>query len=413
MRLLPLHRRLGLLVLAMCLAWLLIARGYADYLARVAPERALALNADQPVALLRHAEEALADSRFEDAQALALQALRKQPFEGKSLRILGAVAESRGDRVRALALMKLAVAMTPRESAAQFWLAINALADKDIDGALLRFDRLLRFEPEVQVQVFPILALIAASPNGVGPISRYLAADAPWRSGFVGRLVRESESSAALSRLFNAIRAAGGQVQPSEIDQFAARLFARREWPRLRRLVAQMDGEQPALLHDGGFDGKGALPLLGWKLAKVPGVDLQIAAADGANPALRLVFLDRRVPFQHVSQSLLLLPGSYTLSGRARSTNLQTALGLSWIVRCVDNNAVIATSARLLGTHDWHPFEVAFEVPEQLCGGQTLTLVLAARIAAEQHAVGEAWFDDLVIKKSTAKDPADVRTARP
>ncbi|HWS25158.1 MAG TPA: hypothetical protein VN259_01165, partial [Xanthomonadales bacterium] len=322
MRLSPLHRRLGLLALAVCLGWLLVARGYADYLARVAPDRALALNADQPVALMRQAEKALADSRLDDAQTLALRALRAQPFEGRSLRILGAVAESRGDRARALALMDMAVATTPRESAAQFWLAINALADKDVNGALLRFDRLLRFEPEVQGDVFPILALIAVSPNGVGPISRYLAADTPWRAAFVGRLVRDTESSAAVSRLFNAIRDAGGHVRQDEIDQFAARLFARREWPRLRRLVAQLDGEQPALLRDGGFDGNGPLSLLGWSLTKVPGVDLKIAAENGANPALRLVFLDRRVPFQHVSQSLLLLPGSYTLSGRARSTNL-------------------------------------------------------------------------------------------
>ncbi len=398
----------GLLALALSLAWLL-SRGYADFLARPAPDRALALNASQPVALVHAAERALADRRFDDAEALASRALLTQPYEGTALRLLGAVAESRGDRTRALALMQWAVATTPRESSAQFWLAIHAAANQDIDAALLRLDRLLRFEPESQDDVFPFLALIAANPIGALPIARHLAVDPPWRAQFVSRLIRETENSADLSRLFRAIGASGGRVSNQELDQFAARLFARHEWPRLRRLIARLDAGGPQLLHDGGFDGGNPLALLGWTVTKIPGVDIQIGAAvqGETNRALRLVFLDRRVPFRNVAQSLLLEPGTYVLSGRARSLNLRTALGLGWVLSCVEGNATIAESGRLLGSHDWHPFELAFVVPEERCGGQTLTLVLAARIAAEQQVVGEAWFDDLAIRRlpPTTQEP--------
>lgn len=396
-------RRLGLLVIALSLAWLLLLRGYADYLARPAPDRALALNSGQPVALMLSAERALSEGRLDQAQALSMAALSAQPFEGTALRILGAVAELRGDRSRAMALMQKAVATTPRESAAQFWLAINALADKDIDAALQRLDRLLRFEPQVQKQVFPILSVIAVNPIGAGPISRYLASNAPWRPEFVARLISAAESSAALSRLFRAIQAAGGTIAQTELDLFASRLFARQEWPRLRRLLSDMDPGGHSLLRDGGFDGKGRGPFLGWTIRRVGGVDiLPAAAVQGENRALRIVFLDRRVPFRHVSQSLLLEPGSYKLNGRARSIDLRTALGLNWVLGCVESGAVIAQSERLLGTHDWHSFEVGFVVPDEKCGGQVLTLVLAARIAAEQQAVGEAWFDDLAITRNPA-----------
>lgn len=410
----PMYRRLGLLAIALSLSWLVLLRGYADYLARPAPDRALALNAGQPEALVWSAEQALTSGRFDDAHVLAARALGEQPFEGKAMRILGAVAQARGDRTRALALMRMAVATTPRESAAQFWLAINALADKDIEAALSRLDRLLRFEPVVQDQVFPILALIAGSPEGAGPISRILAGGAPWRGEFLGRLIRDAESSADLSRLFKAIREAGGQISPGELDQFASRLFTRREWPRLRRLAAQLEVGEPILLHDGSFDGNSSLSWLGWRVTKVPGVDIQLSAVREGNAALRLVFLDRRVPFRNVSQSLLLKTGSYRLSGRARSVDLRTALGLVWVLSCAENNAVIAESARLLGTRDWHPFELAFEVPEEQCGGQILTLVLAARIAAEQQVAGEAWFDDLAIRSApSASGDSPVNSAGP
>ena len=401
-------RRLVLPALALSLIWLLLMRGYADYLARPAPDRALALNPGQPVALVLKAEQALAESRLDEAETLAVRALSRQPFEGTALRILGAVAEQRGDRSRAMAFMRLAVATTPRESAAQFWLAINALIDKDLDGAMQRLDRLLRFEPATYRDVFPILATIALNPIGVEPLSIYLAADAPWRAGFMSGLVAEADSSADVARLFRAIAKAGGQISESELDLLANRLLSRREWPRLRKLMLLRAPESATrLLQDGGFDGTGHGPMLGWSVGKVQGADVLMAApADAGNRSLRLLFLDRRVPFRHVSQILLLQPGHYQLSGRARLADLRAALGLGWNLSCIESNAPLGKSERLLGSSDWREFSFDFVVPEANCGAQLLQLVLDARIAAEQQVAGEAWFDDLQIQRLEQPAPA-------
>lgn len=394
-------RWLVLTALALSLVWLLLMRGYADYLARPAPDRALALNAGQPVALVLKAEQALAETRLDEAETLAIRALSRQPFEGTALRILGAVAEQRGDRSRAMALMRLAVATTPRESAAQFWLAINALIDKDLDGALQRLDRLLRFEPATYRDVFPILATIALNPIGVDPLSTYLAADAPWRAGFLSGLVAQADSSADVARLFRAIAKAGGQISEAELDSLANRLLTRRDWPRLRKLMlARAPDSTTRLLQDGGFDGAMRGPILGWSVGKVPGADVLMAEpSDDGNRALRLLFHDRRVPFRHVSQILLLRPGRYQLSGRARLDNLRAALGLGWNLGCIESNASLGKSERLLGSSNWREFSFAFVVPEADCGAQLLQLVLDARIAAEQQVAGEAWFDDMQIQR--------------
>jgi tetratricopeptide (TPR) repeat protein len=400
-------RLIGLVVLSVALVWLL-ARGYADYLARPAPERALSLNSGQPEALILSAQGALGTGDLDVAVAMASRAVAAHPFEGRALRLLGAVAEQHGDRDRAHALMRLAVATAPRDSAAQFWLAINALIDKDLDGALQRLDRLLRFEPGTYRDVFPILATIALNPIGVDPLSTYLAADVPWRPGLMGGLVAEAASSTDVARLYRAIVKAGGEISEGELDLLANRLLTRREWPQLRKLIlARAPDSATRLLHDGEFDGVGRGPLLGWSVGKVPGADVLMATpADAGNRALRLVFHDRRVPFRHVSQTLLLQPGQYQFSGRTRLEDLRTALGLGWNLTCIESNASLGKSERLLGSSGWRDFSFAFVVPEANCGAQLLQLVLDARIAAEQQVAGAAWFDDLKIQRLDQPDPA-------
>lgn len=390
-------RRTCLIALALSLGWLVLFRGYADYLARTDPGRALTFNPDQPEALLWRAQRALLDHRTEAAETAAQRALYWQPLEGRAIRILGAVAESSGDRGQALALMKLAASTTPRDVTAQFWLAINALADNDTDGALQRLDRLLRFEPQLQNDAFPILGTIATNPVGAQVIASHLASNPPWRAEFMHLLLLQAGAAADISRLFRAIESHGGQVSETETAQFTSRLLAQQDWPRLRRWIRRTAGGDTALVHDGGFDGRGRGPFLGWSLEKVPGADVLIASyAEGAR-GLRLVFHNRRVPFQHVSQWLLLSPGSYHLSGRVRLIKLATALGLTWTLSCAGTGTVLGKSERLLGDSDWRAFDFAFAVPVADCGAQMLRLGLDARISAEQQIVGEAWFDDLAI----------------
>jgi hypothetical protein len=222
-------------------------------------------------------------------------------------------------------------------------------------------------------------------------------------------VISGADSDAALSRLFRAIEAAGGKLTASELDRLAGRLMARRDWNRLRRLIAIMAPDEPTdLLRDGGFDGVGRGPLLGWAIGpRLPGADVLMAAADeSGNRTLYLAFHDRRVPFRQVSQVLLLPPGRYQLSGRARLQELRTANGLGWNLSCVGSSALLGKSERMLGNRDWREFKFSFDVPQADCGAQLLQLVLDARIAAEQHIVGKAWFDDFSIEALPA--PAEV-----
>ena len=402
-------RVFGLVTVSLFLAWLVGIRGYADYLAGPAPERALALNSTQPEALLAKAELALVARRYADAERLASLALRAAPMSGPALRVLGAVAEVHGDSHKAMALIEQAVATTPRDTAGQFWLAINALANRDLPGCLQRLDRLLRIEPEVARDAFPVLATIAVSPAGVADMAKVLAPDPPWRAGFMSDLIAQAPSVIDVLRLFRGITAAGGSVMALESDRLAARMSAAGDWRRLRKLIAETAGSVAAseLIHDGAFDGRGRGPLLGWDIGRVSGADALIGddPQRAGNRVLHLAFYGRRVPFRHVSQLLLLRPGRYQLSGRVRLSGLETSQGLVWTVSCARGATRLGNSEKLRGSSEWRSFSIQFEVPAtDDCGGQDLRLLLDARIAAEQQVVGEAWFDDFTLDSAAVED---------
>jgi len=296
--------------------------------------------------------------------------------------------------------MRAAAVAAPRDVPAQFWLALNALADRDLNDALQRFDRLLRFQPELADDVFPILATIALNPVGSRALAKWLAVEPDWRPDFVRRLILESPSNADINRLLRAISSAGGAVQQYELEAMAARLLRTRDWPALRKLVANAatDGSNSTLLYDGGFDGIASNAMRGWQITRIPGADSLISPEAGVdNKALRLVFYDRRVAFQNVSQILLLLPGDYRLSGRARLLDLRAAQGLVWSLTCAESETPIGKTERFVGSNDWRTFELNFSVGAD-CGAQHLRLVLDARIAAEQQVSGEIWFDDLSLE---------------
>lgn len=392
--------------------WLVVFRGYADYLARPLPGRALALDSNQPEALVRSAEGALRGGDSGQAEAYARQALRRHPLEGRALRVLGAVSELRGDRKAARAWIEAAAAATPRDSATQFWLAINALADRDLASGLVKLDRLVRFEPELQQDVFPILATIATNPVGAPAIARYLAANPPWRERFVAALIGQAVAVEDLLRLFREIEKAGGALTGPEFDGIAQRLWTSGDWRRLQALLARSGASAaPGMaVRDGGFDGSGRGPFLGWIIRRIPGSDTWIGIEVDGERMLHVRFHDRRVPYANVQQALMLPPGRYQLSARARLMDLRAARGLRWVLGCAGAAEPIARTELLQGSSDWRPVTAHFEVPAGDCGGQWLRLELEARIAAEQQIAGDAWFDDLEIRPEP--DPAATAASR-
>jgi hypothetical protein len=389
-----------LLVLACAGLWLIVVPGYGDYLARFDPARSLAWSSGQPDAHLLLAERKLVDGDWEAAQAHAQASLAAAPLQGRALRVLGATRELEGNRDSARRLIEMAATVAPRDIPAQYWLAMNDLRDRDLDAALARFDRLLRMEPEASRQVFPVLLTVASNPIGMRGFAPLLASNPPWRQDFMRQFLASVADVRQLDKLLGIAAVAGVRLEPAEQAALLNQAFVRRDWPRVRRLLA-IEGIQPAVVRDGGFDRGAADGIRGWAVAKHRMMDVILA-----DSRLRLHFLGQRAEFGGLSQWLLLSPGSYLLSGRVRLLDLDTAQGLRWWLQCDQSSDRLVETELFKGRGDWTPFRVEFSVPEE-CPAQSLRLELAARIAAETHASGSAEFDDLEI--TPAPDPAPLK----
>ncbi|MEZ5582113.1 MAG: hypothetical protein R3F37_04400 [Candidatus Competibacteraceae bacterium] len=134
-------------------------------------------------------------------------------------------------------------------------------------------------------------------------------------------------------------------------------------------------------MYNGGFE----LPLsdedFGWRTPRVRGVLVGTATTAGTQgeKALRIVFQDKPVRFQHLYQRLALSSGRYRLQGLLKLDSLRATHGIQWQLQCQPKPKVLGTSERFLGTTQWHPFSFEFDVPKTNCPGQELRLVLIGR----------------------------------
>ena len=388
---------MGVGLLCLALIWLIVARGYADYLSGVSPKRAVALNPGHPAAVSQLAGDALDSGDLAKAQELAEGVAKLYPFEGRALRVLGAVQERQGQQGRAEQLMLAAARASPRDTATQYWLALNALSAQDLDQALQRLDRVLRFQPEAIRELFPLLGTIGANSFGARKLIPYLRRKPAWRSLFMERFMREVEPISAGLEIERMLAAVSSPIQSEVSGVITQRLLQAQHWEQLSARIEARSAVAAGHIRDPSFSGKPGEALLGWTWRKLAGADVVFGALDEmGTPALSVYFHNRRVPFKSFRQLLVMPPGSYRIDGRARLDQLETPRGLVWKLVCVGSKEAdpVASSEFFRGNSPWREFSVSVEIPSQGCPAQWISLELAARIGAEQQINGAAWFTD-------------------
>jgi tetratricopeptide (TPR) repeat protein len=399
----------GLVVLAW-IAWRVLSLGQADALASREPNSALAWRSDQADALLLKAQAQLLAGDGPDAEAAARQALTANPLDGRGYRMLAEAALAKGNAADALRRYQLASQRSPRDLPSHQWLAARYLQAGDYPRLLAHIDSVLRVEPELSPQVFPDLVRLATLPAAQPALARLLLAEPPWRSGFLVQLSHKVPDVRSVAPLMERLRHAHDSLADDELAAWLERLIHDREWgAAYLTWVAQLPSEKQVAIgnvFNGGFDWEPSNSGFGWRFGRVAGAQIDRAETAGASNgfALRVSFLDQRVPFNHVRQLLALQPGPYRLDGRVRLDSLSTERGLVWSIVCAETGHELASSEAFSGNSPWRPFNMAFVVPGENCGGQWLQLHLPARIRAEERIGGVVWFDDLKISRTASPD---------
>lgn len=360
---------------------------------------------------LEQAREALAAGRLDHAHALAANVLSRDPTRADALEVLAEVAVARQDLASAEALHAQAAGRSRRAVASHAWLASHLGASGDVDGALAHVDLLLRSHLNLREALYPALAELLDTPGGIEALARRLGDGPAWRPALLRHLGREAAGSDALVALYARLDASPHPPTSTERQPLLQRLVAegryREAWLLFVNTLDAAALAQLGNLYNGSFElDSSGLPF-DWQFGNVAGAIIeQVESIDDDGERgrrLRIEFRNRRVAFNHVSQLLVLDPGTYRLEGRVRLESLANERGLQWVIHCAPApRTELLRSERFNGTRAWGRFGDEFSVPQEGCQAQWLRLQIPARIDSERQVSGRAWFDAMAIRRAQA-----------
>lgn len=398
------HAVLAVVAMALLFAgWRVVGQMQAERHGASDPSRALRWRPGDPGALLVLAERQLAKGDTAAARVTATRLLEREPLHGQAFRVLAAASERDGDQPRALALYRVAARRAPRDQATRAWLARYYLQQRAYPLALQQIDALLRVAPGRSSRVHPALVQMAQDPTFAVALAQSLRADPPWRAGVLAALRHPTTGSPlAAGQVMQALQDKGG-LSADEYARWLDSLISQGRWgeayARWAGNAVKSGGRLP-LLYNGWLALEPSGSGFDWRRSRVPGVLLELEpAADGNGRIAALQFLGRRASGAGLEQALMLEPGRYRLTLRARARALRSEMGLQWRVVCAGPGGVIGRSEPMQGSFDWRQFEAEVIVPATGCPGQWLRLVNPVPSGAGQQVAGELWVSAFALER--------------
>jgi hypothetical protein len=377
-----------------------------------APAQALVNLADEAMArkLATPADAApeaiLADA---DITAYAEQALVADPLNASALRILGQLAAAGGKGSEAEAFMAAAAQRNLHEMRAFAWLLQDGLSKGDRVSAATYADTLLRTHSGAKPYAVQVLARLAEDDAGRKEVVRVLADNPAWRAGVLAQMPAHARDARTLFLVLQDLKKTDHPPTSKDVVGYLNFLIGRKLYDYayyawLQFLPPEQLGTL-GFLSNGGFESPPSGAPFDWSLGQGAGSTVKIENAPDASGghALFVEFGLGRVEFSGVRQTTMLVPGRYRLSGRFRG-EMRAARGLEWRVACLDAPAAPlgATDMFIKPAPSWQPFETHFVVPQDKCVGQTVSLVLNARLQSERIVSGALWFDEIEIDAAPA-----------
>ncbi len=320
--------------------------------------------------------------------------LAAEPFFAAALE-----SRDRGRRALAIRQMEEANRRDPRLTAAYVFLIEEYVRTGRIDEAIGKIAAVLRLpiDGERADRLMQALFLLASDAKARPVIQRALAANPPWRTGFIQFVARQGADP---SLLFEVVRASAAEPTPRQSDEqrsFLAGLIAKQDYERaylawINFLPANAI-ENVSSVYDGNFRHLPGPPPFNWQLFPGGGVAAEMVDSARVPPGTALsasFFGDSRTAI--AGQTLLLPPGDYMLS-IAAAGETSSALGGSfvWELACLPAASVVATIEFTSLSEAATIRRATFSLPAQ-CKAQTLTLIgkpgeTSAQISGEFGAI--------------------------
>lgn len=322
-------------------AWFTLALTISGVTRVKAPQTALVVMPGESMALASRADQLFFASPKNPPPAvsqMALKALEAQAINAKALRILGYVADARGDSVQADRYVRMTARLSRREPGAQLWLIEATARNGDVAQTLVHYDIALRTKPDTQTILFPRLLSAIEDPEIRTALKPYIRAENDWAAGF---LFFANSNSKALPALVDLIVETGGLADTESAKSqelgLVSRLIAESFFNEARRLYLQMPGARPARLTNASFeasDRDARFGPIGWQLIDDPDAGGGFTGKAGKRQTSLAIFANSATTRPVASKLLYLKPGSHIFTVRLSSLDRGDGGFLRWQLRC-------------------------------------------------------------------------------
>ncbi len=426
--------RAGLVgALSLAALWLVLAKSLPYALAPKNPDAALALNSNNPAALVAKAEAvkrklvAIIGAGAEAAKAdqgeaapkgnantvsrlpevrgasvepagererlrgeirdLATQAILRDPLNAQAFRLL-AEATNGPDRVRYL--MQASLRRSRREAVAAFWLLNDSFYRKDLASAVRYSDILLRTQPALQTYVLGYLLMIAENEEARRMVVEKLEAGPGWRPIFFETLPMSAKTADTPAKIVAALRNSKQPATEKELRPYLYSLISNKRVDLAYNVWLQSlspsQTENMGLLTNPKFQNKPSGLPFDWAIGGGLNARAEIVPSEAGSKSnvLHVRLGDGRVKFPQVEQILLLPRGRYRLEGKLQG-KVSGTRGLRWRLHCLygvnGGQRIVGETEMLFGqTDEWRVFSFEAEIPQTSdCAGQVLRLVHNSR----------------------------------
>ncbi|MBA3880464.1 MAG: hypothetical protein C0500_12195 [Sphingobium sp.] len=343
---------------------ILVSTSYA--VTATVPQTAVAIWPANGEALSRAAQAKLLEDEIDGVREMATRALVYEPVTPQAIRTISLVGEIEGSLpARMAALIDLSERFSRRDLLTNLRLIERRVAQGDVRGALVYYDRALRTDGASEKLLFPTLVSAANEPPIAAALSDLLVKYPSWQTGFLQYAFASSKADKALVPI--AIRLSR---QPQGLREDLKRYYIQRladvgKWPEAFTLYRAWSPSPAAV--GASLAAVGAYPPLDWKLAS----RFEASATPTAQGGFTI---DARSGQARVAERILnLSPGNYAFAINSQFDNAERAIPVTVSLGCQGSDAAPLLK-RPVGAGEAP--QLPFTVPASGCTAQSLAFDL-------------------------------------
>ena len=325
------------------LAWLSFIHAVANITWDQNPDVALSYVPDHPLALSRKADELFAEKQdpatLAKVEAMAKQSLRGGALNPVAIRLLGYVADVRGDTDKARELMLLSQKVSRRDFGTQLWLIEDAVARGDKKQALYHYDIALRTTPSSFPILFPTLTGAISDPEvrvALAPIVR----QAPvWLPAYLNEALNTVENPANLA---DVLVKAGGLPDNDTYwgisNALLGQLASKNKFPAFRQYYLSLKGSNRAAFQSASLT-KNTVNVrysaVGWQVVESPGIGGSFSQPDSKGRLALSAFAGSGERGEVMRKLLFLDPGNYRFQTQYSAQDGVSDAEIRWDLQCI------------------------------------------------------------------------------